>query len=71
MLIYLLFVDVKPALEKKSAHVSSIEKVPASNYVDISQDKIEELLGVLKGNEPKIIKTLLKFGERFFNVHKA
>jgi len=64
---YLLFVDVKPALEKKSEHVSSVEKASASNYErqipDISQDKIEGILGVLKGSEPKIIKTLLDFGE--------
>ncbi|MCW7079402.1 MAG: MarR family transcriptional regulator [Canidatus Methanoxibalbensis ujae] len=65
--IYLLFVDVKPALEKKSERVSTVEKASASNYErqipDISRDKIEEILGVLKGNEPKIIKTLLDFGE--------
>ncbi|MCD6455759.1 MAG: hypothetical protein J7K81_03080, partial [Methanophagales archaeon] len=58
--IYLLFVDVKPALEKKSEHVSSDEKAPASNYErqipDISRDKIEEILEVLKGSEPKIRK---------------
>jgi len=65
--MYLLFVDVKPALEKKSERVSTVEKASASNYErqipDISRDKIEEILGVLKGNEPKIIKTLLDFGE--------
>jgi len=65
--IYLLFVDVKPALEKKSERVSTVEKASAPNYErqipDISRDKIEEILGVLKGNEPKIIKTLLDFGE--------
>jgi len=61
--IYLLFVDVKPALEKKSEHVSAVEKASASNYErqipDISRDKIEEILGVLKGNEPKIKKSFL------------
>lgn len=65
--IYLLVVDVKPALEKKTEHVFGGEKAPASNYErqipDISQDKIGEILGVLKGSEPKIIKTLLAFGE--------
>ena len=65
--IYLLFVDVKPVLEKKLERVSSDEKAPTSNYErqipDISRDKIEEILGVLKGSEPKIIKTLLDFGE--------
>jgi len=61
--IYRLFVDVKPALEKKSEHVSAVEKASASNYErqipDISRDKIEEILGVLKGNEPKIKKKFL------------
>ncbi len=64
--IYLLFV-VKPALEKKSERVSDVEKASASNYERqipaISRDKIEEILEVLKGSEPKIVKTLLDFGE--------
>ncbi len=67
--IYLLFVDVKPALEKKSEHVSSVKNATNSSHDKkqipgiMDQNKIEEILGVLKGSEPKIIKTLLDFGE--------
>lgn len=67
--IYLLFVDVKPALEKKSERVSSVKNAANSSHDKkqipgiMDQNKIEELLGVLKGSEPKIIKALLDFGE--------
>ena len=67
--IYLLFVDVKPALEKKSEHVSSVKNAANSSHDKkqipgiMDQNKIEEILEVLKGSEPKIIKTLLDFGE--------
>ncbi|MGB2841458.1 MAG: helix-turn-helix domain-containing protein [Halobacteriota archaeon] len=67
--IYLLFVDVKPVLEKKSERVSSVKNAANSSHDKkqipgiMDQNKIEEILGVLKGSEPKIIKTLLDFGE--------
>lgn len=67
--IYLLFVDVKPALEKKSERVSSVKNAANSSHDKkqipgiMDQNKIEEILGVLKGSEPKIIKTLLDFGK--------
>jgi len=67
--IYLLFVDVKPVLEKKPERVSSVKNAANSSHDKkqipgiMDQNKIEELLGVLKGSEPKIIKTLLDFGE--------
>lgn len=67
--IYLLFVDVKPALEKKSERVSSVKNAANSSHDKkqipgiMDQNKIEEILEVLKGSEPKIIKTLLDFGE--------
>lgn len=66
--IYLLFVDVKPVLEKKSERVSSVKNATNSSHDEkqssgiMDQNKIEEILGVLKGSEPKIIKTLLDFG---------
>lgn len=64
---YLLFSELRTPEKEKVERVSDVEKAPASNYErqipDISRDKIEEILGVLKGSEPKIIKTLLDFGE--------
>ncbi|HJH26743.1 MAG TPA: hypothetical protein C5S37_08220 [Methanophagales archaeon] len=64
---YLLSSELRTPEKEKIKHVSGDEKASASNYKrqipDISRDKIEEILGVLKGSEPKIVKTLLDFGE--------